>query len=95
MKRRYVLKNKKRFFGLIFFTCLMVFTLIYTTSAMGFKEPQYQYIAVNSGDSLWSIAQKYNKGSDIRDYINEVKEINNMDSSLICENSTILVPVKN
>jgi sensor histidine kinase regulating citrate/malate metabolism len=91
--KKFVLKNKKRFFGFIMFVCIIVFTLIYTQSAMGFKEQQYQSVAVNSGDTLWSIAQKYNKGSNIRQYINEIKEINNLDSSLICDNSTIIIPV--
>lgn len=91
--KKYVLKNKTRFFGFIMFICIIVFTIMYTQSAMGFREQQYQSIAVNSGDTLWSIAQKYSKGSDIRQYINKIKEINSLDSSLICDNSTIIIPV--
>jgi len=93
-KRRYKLKNRTRFFSLIFFISLIVFIIAYTASVSGYSEPEYVIITVQPGDSLWSIAQKYCDNScDIRELIYKIKKINNMDSSLLVANTSIIVPV--
>ncbi|QNU65286.1 LysM peptidoglycan-binding domain-containing protein [Ruminiclostridium herbifermentans] len=92
MKKKYILKNKKRFFSFIFILSLITFILIYTNAVSGYKEPQYQSIIVNSGDTLWSIAEKYGSNQNIREYIYNLKKINNLESSLILENTAILIP---
>lgn len=94
-KNKYVLKNKRKFFGFIFFISFIAFTLIYTASVSGYKEPQFQSIVVQSGDTLWSIAERYGNNSNIRKYIYNVKKINNMDSSILYENTAILIPIEN
>jgi LysM repeat protein len=67
--------------------------MIYTNSVAGYEEPQYQSILVNSGDTLWSIAERYGNDSDIREYIHNIKKINNLDSSVLYDNTSILVPI--
>jgi len=69
--------------------------MIYTNSVSGYKEPQYQSIIVHSGDTLWSIAEKYGNNSNTREYIYNVKKINALDSSMLYENTAILIPVDN
>ena len=95
-KNKYVLKNKRKFFSFVFVISVLAFIMIYTSSVSGYQEPKYQSIFVNSGDTLWSIAEKYGSDSiDIRDYIYNIREINNLDSSNLYENTTILIPVEN
>ncbi|HEY5584499.1 MAG TPA: LysM peptidoglycan-binding domain-containing protein [Ruminiclostridium sp.] len=94
-KNKYVLKKKIKVFRFLFIISLITFTLIYTASVSGYKTPQYQSIAVHSGDTLWAIAEKYGNNSDIREYIHNIKKINNLDSSLLNENTAILIPIEN
>ena len=94
-KKRYALKNKTKFFSLLFIIFIIMFTLIYTASVSGMEKQNYRTVIVNKGDSLWSIAEKYSDDCDIRDYIYTVKKINNMNSSVLYENTAILVPAKN
>lgn len=95
-KRKYVLKNKRRFLSLIFIVLLITFISVYTVTASGHQEPVYKTVVVHTGDTLWSIAQNNLGGyeGDIRAYIYEIKRINNLDSSLLVENSSLIVPVK-
>jgi cell division protein YceG involved in septum cleavage len=94
MNKKYVLKNKTKFFSFIFIISLIAFMTIYTNSVSGYKEAQYQSVAIQSGDTLWSIAEKYGNNSDIRKYIYEIKKINNLDSNMLYENTAILIPVE-
>ncbi|MDF2987072.1 MAG: Peptidoglycan-binding LysM [Eubacterium sp.] len=94
--KRYVLKNKVKFFSFIFLTSLIIFMMVYTVSVSGHKEPCYETVTINSGDTLWSIAQQYNSDNrDIRGYIHDIKKLNNLDSSLLIENTSIIIPVEN
>ena len=58
----------------------------------------YKTITVNSGDTLWSIAQyeknenAYYKDSDIRDIVYDIKEINNLNSSSLSINQSLKIP---
>lgn len=94
-KRRYVLKNRVRFFGFLFFIFLAIFIAVYSTNISGYAEPSYQIVAVQSGDTLWSIAEHYKDDvCDIREYIYRLEKINNMDSGFLIANTSILVPIK-
>lgn len=94
-KKRYVLKNRMRFFGFLFIVFLITFIVVYTASVSGYSEPVYQTVTVKSGDTLWSIAQQYKDDDcDIREYIYNVKKINDMDSSILFADTSILIPVK-
>ncbi len=93
VRKKYVLKNKKRFFSFVFLIIFLTFTLIYTVSVAGFNEKQYISVTVGEGDSLWSIAAKYGGNTDIRKKIYLIKKINHMDSCDLSENDSLLVPV--
>lgn len=92
MKKKYILKDKRKFFSFLFILSLITFIMIYTNAVSGYKEPQYKSIVVNSGDTLWSIAEKHGSKYNIREYIHNLKRINNLKSSFILEKTTILVP---
>ena len=56
----------------------------------------YQTVEIQKGDTLWSIAKEYYEEpcGDIRDYIDQIKECNNLDSSdRITEGCYLCVPV--
>jgi len=56
--------------------------------------PQYELITVAQGDTLWSISSQYaGEDEDIREYINEIKELNNLTKSSIREGQQIKVRV--
>lgn len=57
---------------------------------------RYQTVEIQKGDTLWSIAKEYYEEpcGDIRDYIDQIKECNNLDSSdRITEGCYLCVPV--
>ena len=56
--------------------------------------PQYELVTGAQGDTLWSISSQYaGEDEDIRDYIDEIKEINNLNKSSIKEGQQIKVRV--
>ena len=61
MKKRYVLKNKKRFIFFMAFVITSMFIIISMVNIYGYKEECYEIIKINSGDTLWDIAERYNK----------------------------------
>jgi hypothetical protein len=53
----------------------------------------HQEIVIGSGDTLWSIANEHSKpGESVRAYINKIKELNHLDSSMIKQGQAILLP---
>ena len=61
------------------------------------KAPTYKYytsIQVESGDTLWEIAEEYRteEYEDINSYIEEVKEINHLTSSQITDGMYLCIP---
>lgn len=92
-RKKYVLKSKKRFYSFLIFTFAITFSLIYTASAFGYKQSQYKCVAVNSGDTLWSIAEDYGNNSNIRELIYNIKKVNNIDSSMLYARTAILIPI--
>lgn len=53
-----------------------------------------QPVTIHAGDTLWSIAAAYAEdGSDIRAYVREIAELNEIDGNTIYAGHTILVPV--
>ncbi|TYQ18222.1 UNVERIFIED_CONTAM: LysM domain-containing protein [Acetivibrio alkalicellulosi] len=94
MKKRYTLKNKKRFCFFIAIIFITMFFIVSINNTHGYIEPSYEAIVVDRGDTLWGIAQKYNKGGDIRHYIHEIMKINNLENSNISEGSELIVIIK-
>lgn len=57
-------------------------------------EPAYQPYIVDRGDSLWTIAKQYLPAHmDIRDYIYEIKAMNQLDSAMIMEGQLLQIPI--
>lgn len=94
LNMRYVLKNKARFYIFILALLMTVFTVFSVTRAYGYKETQLKVIRIKSGDTLWAIAEKYNKKGDIREYIYELKKINSLTDSSIMAGSDLKVIIE-
>lgn len=54
----------------------------------------YEEILIQSGDTLWSLAEKYNAGSmSTKDYVEYIMEFNHMKSDFIKQGSHLVIPV--
>lgn len=85
MQKKIYLKNPLRlvitFLVAIFIS--MCFMLLFQNSAAGDSIPEYATIIVSKGDTLWSIASDFcNDNEDIRSKIQDIKELNNINSSI-------------
>ncbi len=94
MKKRYVLKNKARFYIFVTVMAISILTVFSFTKAYGYKEREFEMITIKSGDTLWDIAKKYNKQGDIREYIYELKKINNLSDSGIMAGDELKVVIE-
>ncbi|MCI9015925.1 MAG: LysM peptidoglycan-binding domain-containing protein [Clostridia bacterium] len=73
-------KNIRRFITSILILAIIIFAI--------FRKPndsntfyQIETIYISKGDTLWSIAEQYKlRNQDIRDYIYEIRQLNNMQS---------------
>lgn len=94
MKRRYILKNKRRFATVLILFSLIVFSagLIVTAGAASNQENNYNIFEVSHGDTLWEIALAHSNNSDIRAYIYEIKTINHLDGDDIYAGQELYLP---
>lgn len=90
-RRKKVLRNRRIAISFILIIVMILITSIATANGETKREPKC--ITVRSGDTLWSIASVYRKpGQDVRRLIKEIKELNNLPSSIIYAGDNILVP---
>jgi LysM repeat protein len=94
MKSKYKLKNKKRFSIFISILVLITLTTILTNTVYGFKQPRYNLITVRQGDTLWDIAKKSDSNKDIREFIYEIKAVNNLNNSEIYQGTVLKIPAE-
>lgn len=93
MNRRYVLKNRKRFYIFIM-TLAVIFSFIaLAAAANGADFDEYETVVVKRGDTLWDLAERYCNGTDIRKYIDIVKSVNGLTESIIYEGDVLRMPV--
>lgn len=92
--------NKRKFvrsttitIGLIVFVILVLSNISFSHTEVTYKE-----IAISSGDTLWSIA-KYEKNNnsyfedkDVRDIIDEIKHLNNLNTSNLSIGDKLSIP---
>ena len=97
-KRHIRLKNKKRF--VIFLSSILILIVIsmmnlFTqTLVWGTSKNTYMEVLVKKGDTLWSIAERYNSNNkDIRKFINEIMRENNINSAMLMHGDTLKIPI--
>ncbi|MDJ0953526.1 MAG: LysM peptidoglycan-binding domain-containing protein [Acidimicrobiia bacterium] len=74
------------------FVVALVLLLASSVMAAGPESETVDY-RVRSGDTLWTIAEETSSGGDIRDIIAEIRDLNDLESSLIVPGQTLVVPV--
>ena len=97
--RRYRIVNPIRF--LIFITiCVLTitfagYTLITSGTAEASSVNTYQQVVIQDNGSLWQIAEEYcQTNMDIRDYIDDICEVNDITSNdFIHEGQILFVPI--
>lgn len=92
MKSKYTLKNKKKFYSIIFILVVVMLTTFFATNVYGYKEITFKQITVRSGDSLWTIASKYGNDNDLRKCIYKIKKVNHLESSAIYAGTQLKIP---
>lgn len=58
------------------------------------SDVKYETVVVGEGDSLWSIAEKYNIRGDVRKKINQIKDFNDLPTATIYKNQVLRVPTE-
>ncbi|MBW8872729.1 MAG: LysM peptidoglycan-binding domain-containing protein [Leifsonia sp.] len=54
----------------------------------------FQYVSVQSGDSLWSVAERIAPNADPRDVIADIVSLNGLDSAVVSPGQQLAVPTK-
>lgn len=98
VRKKYRITNKVRFAAFIIISLLMLCTIANTVlgfnDAIALTEQQYIEIQVESGDTLWSIADRYMPNdTDPRDAVYEICEINDISASELYAGQTLLIPI--
>lgn len=84
------IKRKGRFFGFCLFICLAVNAIVPKAE----NPSDFRYVTVQSGDTLWEIAETYlPQGSDIRSFVWELKKINRLESGEVFKNQVLQIPL--
>jgi len=95
-KRSYSIRSRFRFcvfLTLLFMTLLSVLTA-FSWKGSAMNDISVIEVQVGDGDTLWNIAGKtLPKRRDIRDYIMEIKEFNELDDANINTGQSLLIPV--
>lgn len=94
MKRNLKLKKNRVF---TFIIMMFLFTTgLKIENLNGFEtskpEPKLIYHYVNSNETIWNIADKYNCNMDKRDYVDTIIKLNN-NSSRIRQGEIISIPI--
>lgn len=89
--------NKKKFINSIAIISIIIFSVIVIffsfTKNQEYTE-NHKTIYISKNETLWSIAKEYKKpNQDIRDYIYEIRKLNNMESATIYEGQELIIIV--
>ncbi len=95
---RYRIKNKFRFtlFAIILMLGLAFSfnSLLGLDKASGAEPQEYIQVKVEPGDTLWALAARYApENADLRMYIYQICEINNISADTLYAGSYITIPV--
>lgn len=93
-----IINKKRAFLSLLIITLLLLFMLnlcFPTNIVTGTQQTKFITYRVEDGDTLWSIAEKYNfSDKDIRETIYEINKINQLGKNeYLIVGETIKIPV--
>lgn len=92
--------NRKKFRKSLILSTFILFGILFSIKNSASSEGiiEYKTITVNSGDTLWSIAEyeqsqnEYYKNSDIRKVVSNIKQVNNLKTCDLTENQSLIIP---
>lgn len=91
--KKYKITNMRKFKRFIFLSTMLICILSFSSTKVYSKDiPQYDYINVKEGDTLWSLASNYNN-EDIRELVQTIKVENNIKNATIYPGDIIRVPI--
>jgi cell division protein YceG involved in septum cleavage len=96
---RYKVVDMNKFKRFIFISVLLIsivlFTLLFTIKVYSKDIPQYNYITVEEGDTIWSIASNYLDKSniEIRKLVYVISNENNIYNASIYPGDVIKIPM--
>lgn len=97
-RKKYRIKSRTRFAAFIVISLLLFCTIANTVlgfnDAIALTEQEYIQIQVESGDTLWSIADEYMPDDmDIREAVYMISDANDINDSQIYVGQTLEIPV--
>jgi LysM repeat protein len=94
---KYKVTDIQRFKRFMFISVLLISILVFasmtTLNAYSKDIPQFDYIKVSEGDTLWSIASDYTDNKEIREVIYEISKTNNIQDASIHPGDIIKIPL--
>ena len=92
--KRIVIVSKARFIFFLFIILIAFSALFSNMMHLNLAKSCDNIVeyTVASGDTLWSIAEKYSKNTDIRQYIYDLKKLNDMEQSSLYVGQNIKIP---
>ena len=93
------IKNKKKFvtsISIVFLICM--FIIIFSKQTFSHGEYETKIIYISRGDTLWSLASmeqesnEYYEDRSIREIMEDIKNINNLDNSNLFEGQKLKIP---
>lgn len=94
-KKRLRIVNKFRFTTFMVCVFLFIFTVISTilNTVESAEIPQYTHVCVQSGDTLWALANEYgDENVDKRKIIYEISMLNNLNNNYIYPGQVLKIP---
>lgn len=86
------IKNKIKFIRSIAIIVFLLIALFNISIAKTDKEAEYIDYTISKGETLWSIAGEYKEqNEDIRQYIYDIKKLNNMTDSTVYPGQVIKI----
>ena len=80
-------------FLVIISTFVVALVLLLASSVMAAgPEPETVDYRVRAGDTLWTIAEEVAPEADVRGIVSDIRNMNDLESSLIIPGQTLLVP---
>lgn len=94
-KRKRAAERKKRGMRMLLTTICVLMSIFFVVSANAGDEPvKYEEVFVEFGDTVWSIAAEYaDEDTDIRRYVQEIEELNDLGRGGLIAHTVISVPV--
>ncbi len=97
MKKKYRIRSKFRFTLFVTVAFLIIISisgaLTGNDRAESLTKPVYSQIVIESGDTLWDLAQEFGPaGKDVREVVYEICRINDISADSIYPGQTILIP---